>query len=138
MLTQRTPFEADTPLAVLMKHVNDPLPLPCKIDPTIPEPFERVVLKALAKGPDDRYQGAEEMAQALREAAEEAARLVQIEYEQLPGVYSVSQALADDAPLVREPELRPDDDPLRSTNVPTSAEWGLRKSAPTSSRAAQT
>lgn len=72
MLTRRTPFEADTPLAVLMKHVNDPLPLPRKIDPTIPEPFERIVLKALAKNPDDRHQSAEEMAQALREAAEEA------------------------------------------------------------------
>ena len=72
MLTQRTPFEADTPLAVLMKHVNDPLPLPRKIEPTIPEPFERIVLKALAKNPDDRYQSAEEMAQALRQATEEA------------------------------------------------------------------
>jgi serine/threonine protein kinase len=72
MLTQRTPFEADTPLAVLMKHVNDPLPLPRKIEPTVPEPFERVVLKALAKSADDRYQSAEEMAQALREAAVEA------------------------------------------------------------------
>jgi tRNA A-37 threonylcarbamoyl transferase component Bud32 len=72
MLTQRTPFEADTPLAVLMKHVNDPLPLPRKIDPTIPESFERIVLKALAKDPDDRYHGAVEMAQALREAAEES------------------------------------------------------------------
>jgi tRNA A-37 threonylcarbamoyl transferase component Bud32 len=72
MLTQRTPFEADTPLAVLMKHVNDPLPLPRKMDPTIPEPFERIVLKALAKDPDDRYHGAEEMAQALREAAEDS------------------------------------------------------------------
>jgi serine/threonine protein kinase len=72
MLTQRPPFEADTPLAVLMKHVNDPLPLPRKIDPTIPAPFEQVVLKALAKDPDDRYQGAQEMAQALRQAAQEA------------------------------------------------------------------
>ncbi|MGD9100663.1 MAG: protein kinase, partial [Anaerolineae bacterium] len=72
MLTQRPPFEADTPLAVLMKHVNDPLPLPRKIDPTIPEPFEQVVLKALAKDPDDRYQSAQEMAQALRQAAKEA------------------------------------------------------------------
>jgi serine/threonine protein kinase len=72
MLTQRTPFEADTPLAVLMKHVNDPLPLPRAIDPTIPQSFERVVLKALAKEPEDRYQSAEEMARALRGAAEEA------------------------------------------------------------------
>ena len=72
MMTQRTPFEADTPLAVLMKHVNDPLPLPRKIDPTIPESFERIVLKSLAKDPDDRYQSAEEMAQSLRQAAEES------------------------------------------------------------------
>jgi tRNA A-37 threonylcarbamoyl transferase component Bud32 len=72
MLIQRPPFEADTPLAVLMKHVNDPLPLPRAIDPDLPEPFERLVLKALSKGPDDRYPSAEEMAQALRMAAEDA------------------------------------------------------------------
>jgi len=72
MLTQRTPFDADTPLAILMKHVNDPLPLPRRINPEIPEPLERVVLKALAKRPEDRYQSAVEMAQALRAAAEEA------------------------------------------------------------------
>lgn len=72
MLTQRTPFDADTPLAVLMKHLNDPLPLPRQINPAIPGPLERIVLKALAKRPEDRYRSAEEMAQALREAAEEA------------------------------------------------------------------
>jgi serine/threonine-protein kinase len=72
MLTRRTPFDADTPLAILMKHLRDPLPLPRQVDPDIPEPLERVVLKALAKDPDDRFQGAEEMAQALRNAAGEA------------------------------------------------------------------
>jgi len=72
MLTRRTPFEADTPLAILMKHLNDPLPLPRQLDPEIPEPFERIVLKALAKEPADRYQSAEEMARALVEAADEA------------------------------------------------------------------
>lgn len=72
MLTQRTPFDADTPLAILMKHVNDPLPLPRRLNPAIPESFERVVLKALAKKPEDRYQSAVEMAEALRVAAAEA------------------------------------------------------------------
>ena len=72
MLTQRTPFEADTPLAALMKHAHDPLPLPRQIDPSIPEPFERVVLKALAKEPEDRYQRAETMARALQEAAQQS------------------------------------------------------------------
>lgn len=72
MLTQRIPFDADTPLAILMKHLNDPLPLPRQVDPTIPESLERVLLKTLAKNPDDRYQSASELAQALRQAAAEA------------------------------------------------------------------
>jgi len=72
MLTQRTPFDADTPLAILMKHVNDPLPLPRRINPEIPEAFERIVFKALAKKPEERYPSAAEMAEALRAAAEEA------------------------------------------------------------------
>jgi serine/threonine protein kinase len=76
MLTGKPPFDADTPLAILMKHLNDPLPLPRKIEPSIPESFERVVLKVLAKQPDDRYQTAPEMAQALREAAEQAALVI--------------------------------------------------------------
>jgi tRNA A-37 threonylcarbamoyl transferase component Bud32 len=72
MLTQRVPFDADTPLAVLMKHLNDPLPLPRQIAPDIPEALERVVLRALSKRPVDRYDSAKEMAQALWAAAEEA------------------------------------------------------------------
>lgn len=70
MLTGRIPFEADTPLAVLMKHVNDPLPLPRNLDASIPASLERVVLKALAKRPEERFAHAAEMAQALQLAAE--------------------------------------------------------------------
>ncbi len=70
-LTGTVPFDADTPLAILMKHINDPLPLPRKTDPTIPECFERVALKALAKRPEDRFQSANEMAERLSAAAKE-------------------------------------------------------------------
>jgi len=61
-----------------------------------------------------------------RDAAEEAARLVVVEFEELPGVYTVEQALAAGAPLVREPELRPDDDELRESNILTERvyAWG--------------
>jgi tRNA A-37 threonylcarbamoyl transferase component Bud32 len=65
MLTGYTPFDADTPLAILMKHLNDPLPLPSKLDPSLPAGLEQVVLKALSKDPDDRYQSAAEMLAAL-------------------------------------------------------------------------
>ncbi len=69
MLTHTTPFDGDTPLAVLMKHINDPLPLPREFDPSIPDAFERILLKSLEKDPDSRYQNAAEMASALRQAA---------------------------------------------------------------------
>jgi serine/threonine protein kinase len=66
MLTGYTPFDADTPLAILMKHLNDPLPLPSQLDPNLPLSLEKIVLKALSKAPEDRYQNAGEMAAALQ------------------------------------------------------------------------
>lgn len=68
MVTGIVPYDADTPFAVIMKHISEPLPLPSKINPTIPEAVERVILKAMSKDPDDRYQTANEMAMAMREA----------------------------------------------------------------------
>jgi tRNA A-37 threonylcarbamoyl transferase component Bud32 len=53
MLTGRVPFSADTPVAVLMKHVQEPLPLP-PLD-VVPEPMLRALLKATAKKPEDRW-----------------------------------------------------------------------------------
>ncbi len=72
MLTGQVPFDADTPLAILMKHINDPLPLPHHLNKEIPEPFEQVVLKALAKTSEDRFQDATEMLNKLTDAAEQA------------------------------------------------------------------
>jgi serine/threonine protein kinase len=65
MLTGFPPFNADTPLAILMKHLNDPLPLPRQLDPDLPLAFEELVLKALAKAPEERFQSAAAMAAAL-------------------------------------------------------------------------
>lgn len=68
MVTGRVPYEAETPLAVLLKHVNAPLPLPRQIKPGLPEAVERVILKAMAKSPDDRFQTAEGMVETLQKA----------------------------------------------------------------------
>ncbi len=68
MVTGVVPYDADTPLAVILKHVNAPLPLPCKIAPQTPAAVEQVILKALSKKPADRYQRAGDMAAALRQA----------------------------------------------------------------------
>ncbi len=68
LVTGRVPYEAETPLAVLMKHVNDPLPLPRQIKPDLPEHVERVILRAMAKSPDDRFQSAQQMVDMLADA----------------------------------------------------------------------
>ncbi len=68
MVTGRVPFDADTPLAVIYKHISDPLPLPRRLNPALPEGVEQVILKALAKRPEDRYQRASAMADALADA----------------------------------------------------------------------
>jgi len=68
MVTGAVPYDADTPFAVIMQHISEPLPLPTKINPNIPEAVERVLLKAMSKNPDDRYQSAGDMAKDLRDA----------------------------------------------------------------------
>jgi hypothetical protein len=66
MVTGGVPYSAETPMAVVVKHITEPLPLPRTINPDVPEGVERVILKALAKTPDDRYETAGKMAAALR------------------------------------------------------------------------
>ncbi|MCB0172010.1 MAG: protein kinase, partial [Anaerolineae bacterium] len=68
LVTGKVPFEAPTPVGVLMQHVGQPLPPPRLINATLPRPVEDVIVKALQKSPDDRYQSAGELAQALRDA----------------------------------------------------------------------
>jgi hypothetical protein len=55
-------------MAIIIKHIHDPLPPPRTVDPDIPEPIERVILKALAKHRDHRYQTPGELVAALQEA----------------------------------------------------------------------
>jgi len=68
MITGRLPFVADTPLAVIYKHINDPLPLPSTVNKQISSAVENVILKALAKSPDDRFKTADEFLSAWKNA----------------------------------------------------------------------
>ncbi len=65
MATGRPPFVAETPPAIFIKHLQDPLPPPRKLNPRLPEGVQRVILKAMAKDRADRYGTAGEMAAAL-------------------------------------------------------------------------
>ncbi|GCD98316.1 Stk1 family PASTA domain-containing Ser/Thr kinase [Embleya hyalina] len=61
LLTERPPFIGDSPVAVAYQHVReDPLP-PSTFDPEVSPTIDSIVLKSLAKNPDNRYQSADEM-----------------------------------------------------------------------------
>jgi hypothetical protein len=64
-LTGELPFTADNPIAVSMKHVNEPLRPPIELDPSIPDGMNALVTKLLEKDPEDRYADAEELANDL-------------------------------------------------------------------------
>lgn len=71
MLTGRVPFEAGTPLAVLMKQINEAPPQLSRFISDIPAVVETLVSRALAKDPSDRYQNAAEMAADLQRVVNE-------------------------------------------------------------------
>ncbi|MBN1121593.1 MAG: protein kinase [Anaerolineae bacterium] len=68
MLTGSAPFQADTPVAIVYKHLYDPLPLPRQFRPNLPEAVETVVLKALSKDPASRYPSCTALADAFAAA----------------------------------------------------------------------
>jgi CO/xanthine dehydrogenase Mo-binding subunit len=61
---------------------------------------------------------------ATAAAARAAAAAVDVDHTELPGVYTIDQALDPASPLVVDPTLRDDDDPLRETNIRQQWEWG--------------
>jgi hypothetical protein len=68
LATGELPFDADTPMAILLKQLNEPLPLPRSINPRIPESVEQVILKATAKNPEHRFASMVELSAAFQAA----------------------------------------------------------------------
>ena len=68
MLTSKLPYNAETPLATILKHMNDPIPKASAIKPEISAAVDAVLTKAMAKKSEDRYETATDLANALMEA----------------------------------------------------------------------
>ncbi len=75
MLTGKVPFEAETPMAVIFKHIQDPPPPLSIVRPDLPYTLESVLLKALAKDPADRFASMTAFRLAWKSALAEAASL---------------------------------------------------------------
>src|SRR5947208_31655 len=68
LLTGRPPFQGDSPVAIAYQHVREEPPTPSQIDPSIPHWADAIVMKALTKDPNYRYQSAAEMRADIQRA----------------------------------------------------------------------
>lgn len=69
LLTRRMPFPGENPVQVMYRHVNELPPPPRSINPRITPALEAVLLRALAKAPEDRFASARAMRDALAHPA---------------------------------------------------------------------
>lgn len=116
MVTGQVPFSGESPISVAMKHVQDPVEPPRRLNPDIPEPLERIILKALQKEPGKRYPDARAFLDDLLLFQQKGTALA------LPA----SELSADDGDtLVIKPVRQLDDeaDPEERAELPAAKRW---------------
>lgn len=74
MLTGVVPFDDPSPTAVALQHITQPPPAPRSLNPSLNSETEEVLLKALSKSPQDRYQTGQELITALEDALQHSER----------------------------------------------------------------
>src|ERR1700730_10541118 len=67
MLTGKPPYEGDTAVDIVIKHMNEKVPSICRIRPDLPFEMDMYMQKAMAKVPADRYQTPQEFIAALEQ-----------------------------------------------------------------------
>jgi beta-lactam-binding protein with PASTA domain/predicted Ser/Thr protein kinase len=68
LLTGRVPFEGESTVTIALRHVSEPAPAPSRFNPAVPPALDAVVLRALAKDPNERFRDADEFITALAAA----------------------------------------------------------------------
>lgn len=79
LLTGTKPFPRDTAVAVMRAHIQDPPPRATAVNPLLPQTIDRVIARALAKNPDDRYQSCGALADAATAALDGRADAVTLD-----------------------------------------------------------
>ena len=69
LLTGQPPFTGDSPVSIAYQHVSEQAIPPSQVDPEVPRDVDGVVMRALAKSPDDRYQTAADFRADVERAA---------------------------------------------------------------------
>ena len=61
MCTGKLPFDGDSPVTIAIKHIQEEAVAPTKIDPTVPEELEKIIMKCIEKVQNSRYKSSEEL-----------------------------------------------------------------------------
>ena len=96
MLTGKVPFDADTPVSVALKHMQEDPKEPIELNPEIPSAVNQIVIKAMQKEPSARYQNATEMLHDLSKALKDPDGDFVIIENKDGGYTRVMQAISDD------------------------------------------
>ncbi|OGO67121.1 MAG: hypothetical protein A3H36_00025 [Chloroflexi bacterium RIFCSPLOWO2_02_FULL_71_16] len=103
MLAGRVPYIADTPMAIVLAHIRDQIPAPSTVNGEIGPVADRVLMRALAKQPEERYGSATELAQALSRAIAEDERGGTMPTMVVPGARGTTAPTAAASPAVAAP-----------------------------------
>jgi eukaryotic-like serine/threonine-protein kinase len=114
LLTGKLPFTGETPLEIAMKHLSEVPTAPSELRPEISADLDMVVLRALAKDPEDRFQSSEEMEQELARVA--GGGSASAETAEAATAVLAGAGLAESAPTMvsRKPVVAPQDEPYRT------------------------
>jgi len=72
LATGQLPYDGETPMAVAIKHITNPMPFPRERNPNVPAAVEHVILKATAKDPGDRFESMAMLGEAYKAALDHA------------------------------------------------------------------
>jgi serine/threonine-protein kinase len=67
MVTGDLPYDAETPLALIMKHLNDPVPSVLEVNSKLPQPVDEVISRLMSKEPEGRYATAGDLIEDIRQ-----------------------------------------------------------------------
>jgi len=102
LLVGTVPYSEGSPISIIHDHIYHPLPLPSTLNPKVPLTVEAVLLRALAKDPDDRYETATRVADELSEVLQGLNSFAL----RSEAVHSAAHSLAKPRPALRSVSLR--------------------------------
>ncbi|MFT8361703.1 MAG: Stk1 family PASTA domain-containing Ser/Thr kinase [Sporolactobacillus sp.] len=129
LLTSRVPFPGTSPVSVALKQLKDPIPFPRDFRPEIPQSLENVVLRALAKDPDDRYASVADMSADLATAlSPERSEEPRVIFADAGDEESDAEKTIKMTPLTADDDSVPASDPAKKTIAPAKGKDKKKRS----------